>query len=329
MRHTLNYAFCAAIFLALAAAPSGAADDGWQTEETDPALYGTAADEIAPEAAENLLLELINEERAKAEAAPLKLDSTATMLAQARAWEIADADFASHYDADGRKVEQRFNLLGRTDHASENLLLYEIDYDVHLTPQLVKRMNKHWMEEQDHRTNILDPAHTAMGAGFVILRPDEKGPAVVAGVSIFVNDYGDSDKLPPSVAPGTRHWLTGYLAPKTSRLAAITLGRESYEEAAHPVSPQHYHMPEPVIAYLPQGSDYATQGGKPYLIHAVDYNPQTGYFSVELYFPRHWKDCRIYVNVLAETTDLAPFSAMTQVLETVPEEPAGEASASE
>jgi uncharacterized protein YkwD len=315
VRHSLIYAFCAATIFALAGALPGAADEGWRTERTDPSEYGTAADEIAPEAAQNLLLGLVNAERAKAGAAPLVLDDTATELALTRANEIAHARLASHYDSDGRKVEQRFNMLGRTDHAAENLLLYEIDYEVRLTPQLVQRMNLHWMKEPGHRANILDPAHTAMGAGFAILPPGNDSATVIAGATIFVNDYGDCDRLPPSVAPGSHVWLTGHLTPGIT-LAAITLAHESYDETARPEAPQHYRMPAPAIAYIPEDADFPTSKGRPYLIHAVDYNPQTGYFSVELYFPRHWNDCRIYVNVLAATATLETFSAMTQVLET-------------
>jgi len=301
--------------LALALPCAVHAGPEWQAERTDPTIYGAAEDSIQQGEAEALLVSRINTAREAQGAAALALDATASELARIRAGEIAAAGIASHYDEAGHKCEQRFNMLGRTDHASENLVLYEIDAEVHLTPQLVTRMFEHWLAEPGHRANMLDPAHTAMGAGFVI-DPDEDGSATVVGAAtVFVNDYGDCDKLPPSVLSGSRLWLTGYINPGAAALVGVTLAREDLGDVREPDDPLHYSMPEPAIVYLPDGASFPAQGGRPYRITAVDFSPQTGYFSVELYFPRHWIDCRIYVSVLAERPGCGVFPVMTQVTE--------------
>jgi uncharacterized protein YkwD len=297
----------------LAAGAAAAAD--WQTEQIDPAIYGSASDAISPEQAAEQLLQLLNRVRARHGSGALVIDAEAAALAQLRAVEVAKARTASHYDEAGRKVEQRFNMLDRTDHATENLLLYEIGCEVFLTPQLLARMVEHWLAEPGHRANLLDPAHTGVGAGFVIEWDSAGSVTIVSAVNVFVNDYGDSSALPQTVVLGLGKRLSGNLDPSRASLAAIALGREDLADVVEPADPRHYSMPDPTVMYVAEHSTFEPGPGGPYVIHGLDYDPQTGQFSVDLYFPRHWSDCRIYVSVLAETAD-GQFPAMTQVVET-------------
>jgi hypothetical protein len=158
-----------------------------------------------------------------------------------------------------------------------------------------------------------------LGTGFVVTTGSADGESTIGAATVFVNDYGDCDRLPPNAGPGAHHWLTGFLDPARARLVGITLGNEELSGPAELADVVRYSAPEATIVYLAQGETYPSDGGRPYRIHSVDYNPGTGYFSVELYLPLHWLDTRVYVTVVAEVLSGVMAPAMTQVINVVEE----------
>src|SRR5215470_5358460 len=67
------------------------------------------------------LLEMVNEERAVENVAPVAIDELATQVANKHALDMALGEFASHWGRDGLKPYQRYSFAGGTDATQENV----------------------------------------------------------------------------------------------------------------------------------------------------------------------------------------------------------------
>lgn len=103
-----------------------------------------------------ILLGLINHERAAAGAAPVVVEEKLSAAAQAHAIDMATNDYFSHTSSDGRSPQDRAAEHGYTAYGAEN-----IAYRQH-TPHEVVRV---WMNSDSHRTNILNPTLSEIGIG--------------------------------------------------------------------------------------------------------------------------------------------------------------------
>lgn len=101
------------------------------------------------------VLNLVNQERAKAGAAPLTLDSKATQAAQLRAQEI-ERSF-SHTRPDGSSFSTALTAFGVNFRSSGENIAYGQN-----SPESV--MNG-WMNSAGHRANILNSSFTSIGIG--------------------------------------------------------------------------------------------------------------------------------------------------------------------
>jgi uncharacterized protein YkwD len=280
------------------------------------AAYGTAADEISLSQARGQLLAMVNSARLDAgltELAPLEL---ATGVAQDQAEEMVARRLVGHYDSAGRACEQRFNAAGGVDQIAENTAYYEIDYDVHLTPQLVDRIMSHWLASASHRANILNAAHTHMGAGFGLRRVG--GQTRVAAVAEFVNDYGDYAKLPPHARLGDVLQLSGQLDPSRAVLGYLGIG---VDDPPRPIAPGQvqqpgYSTPEVVLALVPVVYNGDSLPDARFIRRSVTYNRRTGEFSAEIPLEPGWPAAAYYFTVWAAAPQSAGpfFRTMVQVV---------------
>lgn len=295
------------------ALPAHAAEP-WEhstTVETDlQRIYGLPADEVSPRAAAALLLELVNAEREARGLRAVALSRAAGRLAREQADALADDGARGHYDSAGRKPELRYNRLGQTDHVAENLLFYDVQARVRLTPQLVRRMHGHWMESRGHAANILAPAHTHVGIGFALRW--EGGSTTVAAVQEFVRDYGELDNLPLYAAVGERLSLSGRLDPGVD-LSHIGI---AWEPA--PVSPE-VKLGAEHLTYRQPSLQLALLTGTTAELAGVRLQPgavalDSGSYGAEFYVPPEAAGQALYLTVWATNGSSAPFKAMTQVV---------------
>ncbi|HLK55378.1 MAG TPA: CAP domain-containing protein [Chthonomonadaceae bacterium] len=102
---------------------------------------------------------LTNTERAKQKLPPLKLDKALCTAARWLAQDMADHDYFSHTDRQGRSIDPRLPDFGYKDYETlgENIAAG------HTTPEEVFA---EWMRSPDHRANLLDPHLREIGVGY-------------------------------------------------------------------------------------------------------------------------------------------------------------------
>jgi uncharacterized protein YkwD len=304
------------------AEPPASAGEPWQEsyigERQVQEAYGAAADEIDAAQAGKLLLELVNGARREKGVGALVWDELAATTAQQHAAEMAQQHYVNHYSLAGLKCEARYNALGGTDEIAENIAYYEINYQVYVTPQLVRRMHQHWMESASHSANALDAAHTQLGCAFVVVR--DGGRSYVAGVVEFINHYGDYARLPQESQPGQALHLAGTLDPQRARLLYVGLGSEDLPfERTVAYQMSHiggYSPPEVTLALLPAGQAFGQSGATAsgpgpatpevlYHRYNVEYDEASGRFSVDIKLEGQWPRAAYYVTLWATTAQPA------------------------
>jgi uncharacterized protein YkwD len=278
-----------------------------QAEQQAAALYGAVSDAIPKADAEKLLHGLVNAERRKAGVAPLEWSDMAEALAQDQAQYIAKQHVGSHYDAAGRKPAQRWNRLGEYEHVEENMVYYEVNRPVALTPQLVRHMLADWLASPSHRANLLDPYHTASGCAFSLAQGE--GTSYVAGVQEFVRHYGTFRQLPAEASAGATLDFGGLLNADQVKLAYVGL---AHEPLPHPLS-------------AAENADHGWTYDAPPVLKTlqpwqVGYDFHAGSFDTRLRLPAAWSGCLVYVTVWARKLHdpsgrSLPFCVMTQVVE--------------
>ncbi len=123
-----------------------------------PLLCETAQDENAVAFAQEVI-ELANIERGKVNAGPLTAQAQLTQAARAHALDMACNLFVSHTGSDGSSPFERMTRFGYAfSAAAENVAAG------YATPAEVVQG---WMDSPGHRENMLDPAYTQIGIGYV------------------------------------------------------------------------------------------------------------------------------------------------------------------
>ena len=162
-------------------------------------------------AARAQLLDLINQDRAKAGLNQLQLDDLANKVATDHAQDMARGHFLSHWGSDGRKHYHRFAFAGGIDAVQENASAANNIQS--LTPEGIfedlRDMHASMMSEvppyDGHRKTILYPFHTHVGFGLGFngyhLRLDE----------LFLARYVRVDPVPKEVKPNAIVALNGNL----------------------------------------------------------------------------------------------------------------------
>lgn len=107
------------------------------------------------------IFQKVNTERRLKKLKPLRWNEKLSELASAYSQQMAEEDFFSHYDPDGKTVVDRAEDFGITDwnKIGENLFICEGFSDV---PGVAI---KGWMKSRSHKQNILDREWTDTGIG--------------------------------------------------------------------------------------------------------------------------------------------------------------------
>lgn len=110
------------------------------------------------EKSERRMLELVNKERAKVGAKPLRLDPTIILVARAHSRDMWERGYFSHVNPDGKDPFDRMREGGvQFLAAGENLAL----------APTVELAHQGLMNSSGHRRNILDPAFGRIGIGVI------------------------------------------------------------------------------------------------------------------------------------------------------------------
>jgi len=199
-------------------------------------------------AARELLLNLINADRLKADLSQLKLDDLAHKVATEHAQDMARGRFLSHWGSDGRKPYHRFAFAGGTDAVQENASAASNIQS--LTPagifEDLRDMHASMMAEvppnDGHRKTILYPFHTHVGFGLGFngyhLRLDE----------LFLARYIQLDPVPKEARPNSTVWLSGRMLNPTHFLNEVDTFFEPF-----PVPPDIDWLRIPRSVSFPEG----------------------------------------------------------------------------
>lgn len=179
---------CLALALACAAAlaqPAAARS----ADLSEPIVYQQAQD---------YMLQLINAERARAGAAPVRSDPLAAQAGKQHADDMCAGAYISHWDREGLKPARRFNLLGGYHMLSENVYMGSGYNDS--TNGMIERAMETLMASPGHRKTILDPRYTHVGIGLA-LSPDGRRFYVSQE---FITRVGGEYSCPTTAAVGSK-----------------------------------------------------------------------------------------------------------------------------
>jgi len=124
------------------------------------AAFTALAPAVYADSTEHRIFDLINNERAKKRLGQLEWSDRLANLARDYSRQMARGDFFSHYDPDGRTVQDRAKNYRISWHKiGENLFFCTGMND--FTDFAVRG----WMKSPSHRRNILDPVWTTSGIG--------------------------------------------------------------------------------------------------------------------------------------------------------------------
>jgi len=103
------------------------------------------------------VVELVNEERAKAGCGALRVDAKATEAAQFHADDMAARDYYEHTSPDGKSAGDRLDAAGYAWSGwGEN---------IHKSPTSPEQAMRDWMDSPGHRDNILNCDYEHLGVG--------------------------------------------------------------------------------------------------------------------------------------------------------------------
>ncbi|ODA40227.1 CAP domain-containing protein [Desulfosporosinus sp. BG] len=162
---------------------------------------------------EQVVVDLINEDRLKAGLSIVTWDVTAAKSARQHVLEEANNGYISHWGMDGEKPQHRYTLAGGLDAVDENesvTLWLEGGFRGVSKEQLKTIVSEHqsaMINEQPpnngHRQNILDPHHTGVGVALAV------GKYGVAMAQEFTNNYSVITQPPLTATPGSTITLKG------------------------------------------------------------------------------------------------------------------------
>lgn len=247
-------------------------------------------------AAREYMLKLINRDRFTLGLSPVVMDEIASKAGQLHSDEMAKFGYLSHWGLDGKKPDQRYTEAGGRDADAENASGLSWTPPPVASPQ---EFNEAQLEQSElgffgekppldgHRTNIIDPAHTAVGLGLTV------AGGVLYCTQEFINHYGEYSDIPNTLKPGDKFTLTGKLASGT-HLYSIDLRREGFPKPmsrAELSKTYAYTIPDTTVA------DYFPNAGE----HQITINSLEGceQFSIEISTEKSWKQGVYYVLIFA------------------------------
>jgi uncharacterized protein YkwD len=178
-------------------------------------------------AARAALTAAINADRVAAGAAPVAVDTLATVVAQAHALAMATGDFFSHYGSTGDAPYERYAYAGGRAHLKENVFQWRISGGIPEDAEAARarfsmaRVHQLLMESPGHRTTILDPHRTHVGIGMAL---DDQGRELVV-VEDFIARHAEIE-LPSVAWRRSPTLLRGRMIDRDARPLLVVLSRE-------------------------------------------------------------------------------------------------------
>ena len=119
-------------------------------------------------ATESHMLGVINADRAREKAGPVSVDGTLAALARAHAQDMATRKFFNHVNPDGKNPQDRARAAGLKG-TFENISYASNASDlISAADDAERQMMGEPPNQQNHRSNIIDPAHTSVGIGIAV-----------------------------------------------------------------------------------------------------------------------------------------------------------------
>lgn len=218
--------------------PSTAGADG---SINPPVGSGAPGGRLNLQQAREYMVELINRDRAQFGLAPVALDEVACRAAQLHAETMATTNTNSHWHPDGTKPPQRYTECGGSDYVMENshgtgLLppwVLSVEPEQSFTRAQIENEEKGFFDEKPpndgHRRNILDPQHTHVGVGFVLVHVkyedrDASNPLVACSQE-FINKYAAIGANAKYFVPESTFVLAGQVDPRV-KIYSVDVFRE-------------------------------------------------------------------------------------------------------
>jgi uncharacterized protein YkwD len=132
---------------------------------------------------ERAILELVNQERAKAGTGPLQADGTLRATAEGHSDDMFVRNFFAHEDPDGLSAADRIaqahrRLIGLT---GENIWM-GVNIDLSEPKRAAASIMDDWMHSPGHRSNILKKEYTHLGVGVAVKGRDVRATQNFAAV---------------------------------------------------------------------------------------------------------------------------------------------------
>jgi uncharacterized protein YkwD len=127
----------------------------------------TVAQEAAQ--AETLMLPVINKDRAKLGVPPVRMNAALTAFARTRSADMVKRNYFNHIDPDGVSPQTKARAAGIVDGVYENISWikgYATIFDNAAGCQ--QAMMAEPKNQENHRSNILDPKHVTVGVGIAV-----------------------------------------------------------------------------------------------------------------------------------------------------------------
>ncbi|OQY45557.1 MAG: hypothetical protein B6242_09970 [Anaerolineaceae bacterium 4572_78] len=181
----------------------------------EPTPQGDSQNLFPPDIAslKNLMLNLVNADRANAGLAVVAWDSTATLAGQNHAQDMAGNNFFSHQNMAGEGPDHRYSAVGGLNVISENISTMWVRFadgspaPIYDWESLLRQEQQSLMSSQEHRNTILNPVHTHLGIG-ITYNPDTGQFCIVQE---FVSHYIQLQLLPKQLPLGSTHQVQGSL----------------------------------------------------------------------------------------------------------------------
>lgn len=216
---------------------------------------------IGLQAARELVLALVNRDRAEQGLAPVELDAVAERAGQRHVEDMVKHGFTAHWGSDGSVPEQRYTEAGGAHFVQENAACFfdgqprELDENATFDPAALEKIQTAFMAEippnDGHRQNILKPVHTRLGVGLAM----PVGVDQPCMAQEFVDAYGDYDELPRQARIGAAITVSGEVK-QPVQFGGVGIGRI---DAPKPLTAEQlnatsvYRVPEPYVLYFPAG----------------------------------------------------------------------------
>jgi uncharacterized protein YkwD len=252
--------------------------------------------------ARQVLLDLINEQRARAGVPPVALDDTASRVGDGHAAELAENNFLSHWNQAGWLPYMRYGFAGGTDYNAENVSLLSGIHPAERGERLIdylREMHNSMHDERPprdgHRKTILNPTHTHVGFG--IAADGEQ----VALSEEFLSRYVTFETLPKTFKRGEKFMLSGWVQePSACKVYAIMVYYEPFPAPltiAQLKKKYSYGFPEEereLRPHLDDGSTYSDRtkgeiklGGNGRFLTQIEFwKPDPGVYTVVVYLTK-------------------------------------------